>query len=320
MTTIGSADNIKAVKDMDNGFLLPDGITVGQADDGHTGVTCILAGHAVGGVSVRGGAPGTRETDMLRADKSQGHVDAIVLSGGSAYGLEAACGVVEYLRERGEGFRIGDKVVPLVAQAILYDLGGAGYRYPDKAMGRRAAEAASTEVAFGKVGAGTGATVGKLLGEQAASRGGIGGATLHFGDAFVSAIVAVNALGDVYDHRTGEVLAGARTPDGKYFDTAARLTDGTLERLLRASIVGGTNTTIGCVMTNAALDKAQVNKLAAAAHDGYAMSIRPVHTDADGDTVFALAKGDKKADLNILMALAAESTAFAIENAVRSAR
>ena len=302
---------------MDSKFLLPDGIRIGQADDGHTGVTCILAGRAVGGVCVRGGAPGTRETDMLRADKSQGHVDAIVLSGGSAYGLEAACGVAEYLREQGEGFRIGDKVVPLVAQAILYDLGGDGYHYPDRAMGRRAAQAASTDVVFGRAGAGTGATVGKILGDKLCSRGGIGGATLCFGDAFVSAIVAVNALGDVYDHSTGKVLAGARTPDGGFFDTAARLADGTLEKLFAANIVGGTNTTIGCVMTNAALDKAQVNKLAAAAHDGLAMSIRPVHTDADGDTVFALSKGECKADLNILMALAAEATACAIENAVK---
>lgn len=300
-----------------NEILLPDGIRIGNADDGVTGVTCILTDKAVGGVSVRGGAPGTRETDMLRADRSQGFVDAIVLSGGSAYGLEASCGVMEFLRERGVGFVVGDKVVPLVAQAILFDLNTPGeYRYPDKKAGyAAAADARRVDIKFGAVGAGTGATVGKILGAQAASRGGLGGATVRFGEVFVTAVVAVNALGDVYDRKTGNILAGARMPDGEYFNTVARLTDGTLAAQMQ--VQSGTNTTIGCIMTNAKLDKAQVNRLADVAHDGLALSIRPVHTDADGDTLFALSAGDKTLDMSILAALAVEATADAVENAVR---
>ncbi len=298
-------------------FILPDGIRIGHANDEYTGVTCILTDRAVGGVSVRGGAPGTRETDMLRAEKSQAHVDAIVLSGGSAYGLEAACGVSDYLRDKGVGFSIGDKVVPLVASAILYDLNTPGeYHYPDKAMGRAAAEnAKSSGIEFGSIGAGKGATVGKLLGFENSCKSGIGGATLNFGDVFVSAVVAVNALGDVVDHRTGEVLAGAKLC-GKFINAADALTSGKLAMLMQMQMRA--NTTIGCVMTNAKLDKVSVNKLAAVAHDGLAMSIRPVHTDADGDTMFALSSGDKTADINVLMALAAEATAFAIENAVKA--
>ena len=299
---------------MNGKFILPDGITIGHADDDYTGVTCILTNKAVGGVSVRGGAPGTRETDMLRADKSQGFVDAIVLSGGSAYGLEAACGVTEYLREKNIGFSVGDKVVPLVAQAILFDLNTPGeYHYPDKAMGRLAAEnAKSSGIKFGSVGAGKGATVGKILGPMGASKSGIGGATVTFGDVVVSAVVAVNALGDVYDHRTGKVLSGAKM-NGAFIDTEGALLSGAFAAMMNP----GTNTTIGCVMTNAALGKTEVNKLAAASHDGLAMSIRPVHTDADGDTMFALSCGDKKLDLSVLMALSAEATALAIENAVK---
>lgn len=293
-------------------FVLPSGIAIGHADDEYTGVTCILADKAAGGVSVRGGAPGTRETDMLRADKSQGFVDAVVLSGGSAYGLEAACGVSDFLREKGVGFAVGDKVVPLVAQAILFDLNTAGeYHYPDKVMGLAAAKAAKRDgVLFGSVGAGKGATVGKILGAQGACKSGIGGATLFFNDVFVSAVIAVNALGDVYDHKTGKILAGARTPDGKFINAIECLVQG------KFGAQSGANTTIGCVMTNATLDKAHVNKLAAIAHDGLAMSIRPVHTDADGDTLFALSKGDNVADFNIVAALAAEVTALAVENAV----
>ncbi|MDE7464583.1 MAG: P1 family peptidase [Clostridiales bacterium] len=304
-----------------NEILLPEGIKIGHAENAYTGVTCILTSQAVGGVSVRGGAPGTRETDMLRADKSQGFVDAIVLSGGSAYGLEAACGVVEYLREKGVGFDVGDKVVPLVAQAILFDLNTPGeYHYPDKAMGRLAAENAKGRgIAFGNVGAGRGATVGKIFGPACMSKSGIGAATLKFNDVFVTAVVAVNALGDVYDHRTGKILAGARGADGKFIGAVDCLTNGVLaaraaEQMQKAS---GTNTTIGCVMTNAKLDKTHVNKLAEIAHDGLAMSIRPVHTDADGDTMFALSKGDKTVDYSIVAALGAEATAYAIENAVR---
>lgn len=304
-------------------FTLPEGIKIGHASDAYTGVTVILADKAVGGVSVRGGAPGTRETDMLRADKSQGFVDAVVLSGGSAYGLEASCGVVEYLRERNVGFAVGDKIVPLVAQAILYDLNTPGeYHYPDKAMGYAAASAATAEdIEFGSVGAGTGATVGKILGFEHSCKSGIGGATLFFNDVFVTAVVAVNALGDVFDHNNGKILAGARSPIGTFVNTPKCLTNG-LAAHFAAKIDKSAhkNTTIGCVMTNAKLDKAHANKLAEISHDGLAMSIRPVHTDADGDTMFALSKGDKEIDYNIVAALCSEVTALAIEDAVTRAK
>ncbi|MBD5131543.1 MAG: P1 family peptidase [Clostridiales bacterium] len=300
-------------------FTLPKGISIGHADDSVTGITCILTDNAVGGVSVRGGAPGTRETDMLRADKSQGFVNAIVLAGGSAYGLEASCGVMEYLREKNIGFKAGDKVVPLVASAILFDLNTPNeYHYPDKAMGySAAANAKTTDIKFGAVGAGKGATVGKILGPNGASRGGIGGETVYFNDAFVTAVVAVNALGDVYDHKTGKLIAGAKLPNGQFLNTAESLSNGFFAQVMAAQPTSGTNTTIGCVMTNVKLDKAQVNKLAAVSHDGLALSIRPVHTDADGDTMFALSQGDKVLDINIVMALAVEATALAIENAVK---
>lgn len=302
---------------MDNTILLPEGVKIGHAQNDYTGVTCILTDYAVGGVSVRGGAPGTRETDMLRAEKSQGFVNAVVLSGGSAYGLEAACGVMDYLREKEIGFKVGDKVVPLVAQAILFDLNTPGeYHYPDKSMGYAAANAATANgVAFGNVGAGKGATVGKILGAFGACKSGIGAATCRFGDVFVTAVIAVNALGDVCDHSTGKILAGARLPSGEFLNTMQAFANGTLEQMFKMQ--SGTNTTIGCVMTNAKLNKVEANKLAAVAHDGLAMSIRPVHTDADGDTLFAIAKGDKTADINIVMALAAEATARAVENAVK---
>lgn len=295
-------------------FLLPDGIKIGHADDEFTGVTCILTDYAVGGVSVRGGAPGTRETDLLSEKKSQGFVNAVVLSGGSAYGLEASCGVMKYLSERGVGFKAGDITVPLVSQAVLFDL-NSGYHYPNADMGYLAAKnATDSNILFGSVGAGKGATVGKILGVECASKGGIGGATCGIGDVFVSAVVAVNALGDVVDHTSGKVLAGARLPDGSFLNTVGALCDGRLAQIMAQS---GTNTTIGCVMTNAALDKTQVNKLAEISHDGLALSVRPVHTDVDGDTLFALSNGNKRMDFNIIAALAVEAVARATENAVK---
>ncbi len=301
-------------------ILLPDGIKIGHAHDDNTGVTCILTDGAVGGVSVRGGAPGTRETDLLRAEKSQGFINAVVLSGGSAFGLAASIGVMKYLSEQGIGYPAGDKKVPLVAQAVLFDLNKPNeYNYPDADMGyTAAADARHDGVEFGNVGAGRGATVGKILGIENAHKSGIGAATLKFNDVFVTAVMAVNALGDIYDHKTGQMLAGARI-NGQTVSAIDCLTNGAFAA--RAADVmqrsAGTNTTIGCVMTNARLDKLHANKLADIAHDGLAMSIRPVHTDADGDTVFALSSGDKIIDYNIIAALCSEATALAIENAVR---
>lgn len=304
---------------MSNKILLPKGIRIGHEQNDFTGVTCILTERAVGGVSVRGGAPGTRETDMLRAEKSQGFVDAIVLSGGSAFGLEASCGVTRYLFEKGVGYNAGDKIVPLVAQAILFDLNDKDYHYPNIQMGYNAAKNAVSEgVIFGNVGAGRGATVAKVLGANCSKKSGIGAATLEFGGAFVTAVVAVNAVGDIVDHRSGKLIAGPTLPNGKMINTMDALLDGTFATNATSTLEksSGTNTTIGCVMTNVKLDKTHVNKLADISHDGLAMSIRPVHTDADGDTIFALSSGEVELDYNVVSMLAVEAVSLAIENSV----
>lgn len=292
-------------------ILLPEGVEVGHADNSVTGCTAVLCRKgAVAGVDVRGGAPGTRETDLLHDDKAMQTVHAVVLSGGSAYGLEASCGVMHVLREEGAGFPMGDKVVPIVCGAVLYDL-GADYNYPDMAMGRAAAEAAKHEgISFGKVGAGTGATVGKIRGAQYCSEGGIGAATVGTPALFATAIVAVNALGDVYDSRTGEILAGAHDNAGGFLDTAGCILSGNFSRLLYG------NTTIGCILTNAKLTKVQANKLAAIGHNGYAQSIRPVHTDYDGDTLFALSAGEATCEFAMLQVMAVEAVRRAVISAV----
>lgn len=294
-------------------IIIPEGISVGHADNGKTGVTVILAPKgAVGGVDVRGGAPGTRETDLLRPEKTIQAVNAVVLSGGSAYGLEAGCGVMRYLRDRRIGHPMGDKVVPIVCQAVLYDLSGEGYVYPDIDMGIAACKNAerNAPLAWGRTGAGTGATVGKILGEQAASRGGIGAATVAVMGTYVTAIVAVNACGDVVDPHTGAVVAGTRSPQGGFLSVKDLLLSGNFGALMH-----GANTTIGCILTDAKLDKVGANKLAAIAHNGLARTIAPAHTDYDGDTLFALSCGDKTVDFNLLGILAVE----AVERAVLAA-
>lgn len=293
-------------------ILLPKGIKIGHADNSVTGCTAIICeGGAVAGVDVRGGAPGTRETDLLRSDKAMEKINAVVLTGGSAYGLEASCGVMHYLREKGEGFAIGEKVVPIVSSAVLYDLNSPDYSYPDMAMGRLAAENAKSEgIEFGKVGAGTGATVGKIRGGEYASDGGIGAATVGTEQLFVTAVVAVNALGDVVDSRTGKIIAGAHDNAGGFLDTEGCVLSGNFARLMYG------NTTIGCVMTNANLTKVQANKLASIAHNGLARTIRPVHTDHDGDTLFALSSGDAQCEFTMLEIMAVEAVARAVVNAV----
>ena len=293
-------------------ILLPDGVTVGHAGNSVTGCTAVLCkGGAVAGADVRGGAPGTRETDLLHNDKAMEKINAVVLSGGSAYGLEAACGVMHYLREKGEGFCMGEKVVPIVCSAVLYDLNGPDYNYPDIAMGRAAAEnAAADNIPFGKVGAGTGATVGKIRGLDFCDQGGIGAATVGTPQLFVTAIVAVNALGDVTDSRTGKIIAGAHDNAGGFLDTEGCVLSGNFARLLYG------NTTIGCILTNAKLTKVQANKLAAIGHNGLARSVRPVHTDHDGDTLFALAKGEATCEFSALQVMAVEAVSRAVTSAV----
>lgn len=292
---------------------IPKGIKVGHAQNEFTGVTVILCEDGcVGGVDCRGGAPGTRETDLLHNEKMMNQVNAVVLSGGSAYGLESACGVMKYLREKNKGFKTGDKIVPIVPAAVIYDLMGEGYNYPDSAMGYEACKNATDKPEFGCVGAGKGATVGKIRGPKNCDKGGIGAATVVINGVTITAIVVVNAFGDVIDSETGNILAGAHDRSGKFLDTEKTILDGKLLRLLL-----GTNTTIGCILTDAKLDKVQVNKLASIGHNGYARSIRPVHTDYDGDTLFAVATGKKRVlNFAMLSVGAVKAVSLAIENAV----
>ena len=302
------------------------GLRVGHFTDPRrpTGCTVILTPEgAVAGVDVRGAAPGTRETELLSPLNAVERVHAIVLAGGSAFGLDAASGVMRWLDERGFGIEVGPARVPIVPAAILFDLwvGDASIR-PDAASGYAACEAASTQpVAEGNVGAGSGATVGKLFGIGRAMRGGIGTASVTVGGITVGALVAVNAIGDVIDPSTGRVVVGARTPDG-----AALF--GTMQALLRgelpAPLQPGMATTLGVVATDAVLTKAQANKMAQMAHDGLARSINPVHTMSDGDTLFALATGRSghsgpSASLTLIGALGAEVVAAAVLRAVRAA-
>jgi len=289
-----------------------------------TGCTVVLAeAGAVGGVDVRGGAPGTRETDLLDPVNSVQKVHAIVLSGGSAYGLDAASGVMRYLEEKDIGYDVRIAKVPIVPAAILFDLGVGGKPkvHPGPDCGYAAAQAATeAAVAEGSVGAGAGATVGKTLGPDHWMKGGIGTAAIVLPDGLVvAALVAVNAVGDVIDPATGRVVAGVRTPDGKGLADA--------RTLVRSGALGGRppgpreNTTLGIVATNATLTKVEATKVARMAHDGLARAISPVHTPADGDTVFALATGTRagEANLSLVGALAAEVMADAIVRAATQA-
>ena len=310
-------------QEVSKGLTAVTGIKVGHhtLSERPTGCTVVLVeAGATAGVDVRGSAPGTRETDLLSPLNMVDQVHAIVLSGGSAFGLDAASGVVRYLEERGIGFDVRVAKVPIVPAAILFDLtiGDAKIR-PSADCGYQAARAATTEVVQeGNVGAGAGATVGKLAGLARAMKSGIGTAALALPSGLtVAALVAVNAVGDVINPATGQVIAGVRTEDEKGFaDSRALLKAGTL-RNRRI----GQNTTIGVVATNARLTKVQATKVAQMAHDGYVRAISPVHTPLDGDTVFALATGTLTSDVDLLTvgALAAEAMSEAIVRAARTA-
>lgn len=291
-----------------------------------TGCSVVLARDgAVGAVDVRGAAPGTRETDLLDPANLVEKVHAVVLSGGSAFGLDAATGVVRWLDEQGIGFETGYGRVPIVPAAVLFDLpvvreGGNPKARPGADAGYAACAAASAATpAAGNVGAGAGACVGKLFGLDRCMKGGIGNASVRVGPWVVGALVACNAVGDVIDPATGQVLAGARTADGhRLLDTQRALLAG--EHGKRP--LPGTNTTIGVVATNATLSKAQAKRLAMSAHDGLARSIRPAHTTLDGDTLFAMATGTETspADLMLLTLMAAEATARATVDAIAQAQ
>jgi L-aminopeptidase/D-esterase-like protein len=302
-----------------------EGIKVGHftLKERPTGCTAILTeAGAVAGVDVRGGAPGTRETDLLEPVNAVDKVHAIVLAGGSAFGLDAASGVVRYLEERNIGYDMMVARVPIVPAAILFDLGVGGDPKvrPTADCGYQAALAATNgPVAEGSVGAGAGATLGKSGGPTRMMKSGIGTAAITLPDGLVvAALVAANPVGDVIDPATGKVVAGVRTEDGKGF-ADARL-------LVRSGALGARprpaeHTTIGVVATNAKLGKADAQRMALMAHDGYARAISPVHTPFDGDTIFALATGTHSGDANVALvgALAAEAMAEAIVRAAREA-
>jgi L-aminopeptidase/D-esterase-like protein len=273
----------------------------------------------VGGVDQRGGAPGTRETDLLRPLHLVQRVNAVLLSGGSAFGLDAAGGVVRWLEERDIGFDAGIARVPIVPAAILFDLGvGRADIRPDAEMGYAACQAAGAgPVVEGSVGAGTGCTVGKILGPQQASKSGLGTASMDLGNGLrVGAVMAVNVFGDVVDPRTGEILAGARALDGDEFADTLK----TMVAMVSLRSASPNQTAIGVVATNARLTKEGANKVAQMAHDGLARAVRPAHTPFDGDTLFALATGQKQADVNLVGAFAAEVVAEAIVRAVKAVK
>jgi L-aminopeptidase/D-esterase-like protein len=287
-----------------------------------TGCTVVLAEQgAVAGVDVRGSAPGTRETDLLNPINTVQKVHAILLAGGSAYGLDAASGVMRYLEEHGIGYDVGVAKVPIVPAAILLDLavGGKPEVRPTADCGYRASAAASSgPVVEGNVGAGAGATVGKLAGPGRAMKSGLGSAALTLpGGLVVAALVAVNALGDVIDPATNQVVAGVRTEDGAGFADARVLVRS--GRFVPPRPGGAT--TLGVVATNARLTKTQATKMAQMAHDGLARVVYPVHTPYDGDTIFALATGeiDCDADLVTIGSLAADAVSEAVLRAVRAA-
>lgn len=308
------------------------GIEVGHAQDDEalTGCTALLCRKgAVAGVDVRGGGPGTRETDLLNPVNLVQKVHAIVLAGGSAFGLDAASGVMKYLDEKKIGFNTGAARVPIVPAAILYDLnlGRADVR-PDSTMGYLAASRASSSApAEGNVGVGTGASVGKMFGASLAMKAGVGTASLHVGGGvIVGALVAVNAFGDVIDPRTGNIIAGLRSgrigplrvgKKEQFADTLAMMKTPIGRGIFGFASRG--NTVIGVVATNASLTKSQATKVAQMAHDGLARTIRPAHTMLDGDTIFALSTGAKSADVSTVGAFAAEALAEAIVRAARTA-
>ena len=312
------------------------GILVGHYTDDKrpTGCTVVLCPEgAVAGVDVRGAAPGTRDTDALSPSNTVQEVHGVLLTGGSAYGLDAAGGVMRWLEERGHGFPVGPAIVPIVPAAVIFDLWVDDFSKtrpvstqnprirPDAQAGYLACQAANSEpVQQGNVGAGAGATLGKLNGPDCAMKGGIGSASLCVHGVTVAALVVCNALGDVVDPQTGKLLAGSRV--------SADSRD--LLDIVKAQLNGhsiskpqaGSNTTIGVVATDAVLTKPQAHRLAQVAHDGLARSIRPVHTPMDGDTLFALGTGTsgQAADMMLLSTLAAEVTAMAVVNAVLAAK
>ena len=296
------------------------GIKLGHASDveGGTGLSVIIPdSNNTAAVEVRGSAPGTRETDLLNPINQVSEVNAIILSGGSAYGLDAATGLMEELEKDGRGFDVGCGIVPIVSQAVLFDL---AYKNPLARPNAKMAKIAYKNASYdnkecGIVGAGTGATVGKAMGMDKAFKSGLGQASMTLGDLTVSAIVAVNAFGDIFDYEKGKQIAGPMV-DGKMLSTMENIGD-----IAKSfSEVEGKNTTIGLVATNASFNKTELTKICQMTHDGYARSINPVHTMFDGDTIFALATNKVKADVTIVGALASMVMSRAIANAIYTSK
>lgn len=293
-----------------------EGLLVGHAQDtiGMTGVTVLLAPRGgVCGVSVMGSAPGTRETALMDQAKAVKEANAILLAGGSAFGLAAADGVMVFCEQQEMGFKTNDAFVPIVPAAVIYDLGyGRSDARPNTGMGYAACVNAKTFVPQGSIGVGMGATVGKVLGEKHCQKGGVGTASIRLENGVVvGAIVGVNAFGDVHDN--GFILAGAHK-DGAYVGTQEYMLAGGKA----TGFASGQNTTIGIIATNAELDRDDTTKLAQAGHDGFARSITPIHTALDGDTIFSLSYGNKTADINVLIAAAAEVMRRSVVNAVKA--
>lgn len=298
-------------------------IKIGHAQDerGGSGCTAIICeSGAVAGVDIRGGAPASRETELLKPVNTVEQIHCVMLSGGSAYGLAAGDGAMEYLEEKGVGFDVGVGVVPIVCGASLFDLAvGDPKCRPDKAMGYAACKATerTKEPAMGNVGAGIGASVGKYLGTSRMMKSGIGIYCIEIGQLKCGAVVAVNALGDIRDPKTGETLAGLLSEDRKsMIHTKAAI----YEDMGKMRNVFSGNTTIGCIITNGKLTKTQANKIASVTHDGYAAAIAPVHTSVDGDTIFTMATGEVDVNADALGALAADVMARAVANAAKNTK
>lgn len=298
-----------------------EGIKVGHSTsmEGLTGCTVIICEEgATGGVDVRGSAPGTRETDLFKAENMVDRVHGVVLSGGSAFGLEASSGVMKYLEEKDIGLDVGVTKVPIVASAVIFDLAIGDYKIrPDIKMGYDAAKSASsTENRQGSIGCGMGASVGKILGPNSAMKSGLGSATIEVGELKVSALVSVNSFGDVYDYKSCKQIAGVYDYENKRMLNTIDILKGNYN----PSDISMKNTTIGVIATNAILTKAEGNKVAQMAHNGFARSINPIHTMYDGDTIFTMGTNEVKADISLVGTLGAEVMSQAITNAILSSK
>ena len=300
-----------------------EGFLIGQAQNETAGTGCTVIAGKNGmraGLDVRGGGPASRDSQMLNPLMTMNEIHAVVLSGGSAFGLGAADGVMQYLEEHGMGFDVGVTKVPLVVQSDIFDLTvGDPFTRPNASMGYEAAKQAFEAPNYqdGNYGAGCGATVGKACGMETCMKTGIGSFAIQIGELKIGAIVVLNALGDVFDWKNGKKVAGLLTEDKKAFRDVMEVMTSSIE-VVENKFVG--NTTLCAILTNAVFTKAQLCKIAGLAHDGYARSIRPVHTSADGDSIYALSIGNVSADMDLVGSLAAEVTSEAILRAVKEAK